>query len=119
MRSGLPAHGAHDGSGAGNPYSALALYPVPAPHAGETLTEAGSRMPWWLNPLAWLAVGLILAYRHMLPGAWKRHCIYSPTCSLYGLRSIQKYGLLRGVARTWARIRRCNGVLFLGGCDEP
>jgi putative membrane protein insertion efficiency factor len=119
MNPSLPGHGAHGGTGAANPYSALALYPVLERHAGEPQPEAGSKWPWWLNPLAWFAVGFILAYRHLLPGAWKRHCIYSPTCSLYGLRSIQKYGLLRGVARTWARIRRCNGVLFLGGPDEP
>ncbi|WP_082207036.1 membrane protein insertion efficiency factor YidD [Corallococcus macrosporus] len=103
----------------GNAYSALALHPPRARQSGEALAVEASRFPWWLNPLAWLAVGLILVYRRAVPAAWKRQCIYTPTCSRYGLRAIQKYGLFRGALRTWGRIRRCNGVLYLGGQDAP
>ncbi|MCK8501491.1 membrane protein insertion efficiency factor YidD [Myxococcus fulvus] len=103
----------------GNEYSALARFPPPVRSSPDSASPPASRWHWWLNPLAWLVVGLILLYRHLLPNAWKRHCIYTPTCSLYGLRSIQRYGVARGSARTWARIRRCNGALYLGGVDEP
>lgn len=119
MSEGLPAGHVTAVPLAENPYSALSLYPPGERQAGAAMPAPAARLPWWLNPLAWLAVGLILLYRNVLPDGWKRHCIYTPTCSLYGLRSIQKYGLVRGVARTWARIRRCNGVLYLGGVDAP
>ncbi|RKI02993.1 membrane protein insertion efficiency factor YidD [Corallococcus sp. AB030] len=66
-----------------------------------------------------VAVGLVLLYRHAVPHRWKRQCIYTPTCSMYGLQSLKKYGLWRGGLRTRARIRRCNDVLFLGGTDLP
>lgn len=103
----------------GNPYSALARLPGEAHAHPETVAAAPSALPWWLNPLCTLSVGLILLYRHGLPHRWKRQCIYTPTCSLYGLRSLQRYGLLRGTWRTWARIQRCNDTMFLGGNDPP
>ncbi|GHG68395.1 membrane protein insertion efficiency factor YidD [Comamonas sp. JC664] len=103
----------------GNAYSALALHPPQERQPGDAQSAEASRFPWWLNPLAWLAVALILIYRSAVPTAWKRQCIYTPTCSLYGLRSIQKHGLFRGAIRTLSRIRRCNGVLYLGGPDAP
>ncbi|MFP2961771.1 membrane protein insertion efficiency factor YidD [Myxococcus sp. 1LA] len=45
--------------------------------------------------------------------------MYSPTCSLYGLRAIFKYGPLWGGGRAWHRIRRCDAMRSLGGQDEP
>lgn len=117
MTPDLPGAQAHPWEG--NEYSALARFPPPERRTQPPAPSPGTRLPWWLNPLAWLAVGLILLYRHLLPDAWKRHCIYTPTCSRYGLLSIQKHGLTRGVMHTWARIRRCNGVLYLGGEDAP
>lgn len=104
---------------AGNPYSALALYPPVEPRVEQGTPARAALLPWWLNPLAVLALAFIAFYRHVIPNAWKRQCIYTPTCSMYGWRSIQKYGLVRGSARTWMRIRRCNAVLFQGGHDEP
>lgn len=119
MSSGHPGDGSVDPPWTGNPYSALALHPSQERQSGAALAPKASRFPWWLNPLGWLAVGLILVYRRAVPTAWKRHCIYTPTCSLYGLRSVQKYGVFRGTLRTWARLRRCNAVLYLGGPDTP
>lgn len=121
MNPGLPSTGAETPTPPweGNPYSALALFPAEAREPPEALPPRPTRLPWWLNPLCLLAVGLILLYRHVLPHRWKRQCIYTPTCSLYGLQSLRKYGLLRGALRTRARIRRCNDTLFLGGVDLP
>ncbi|MBZ4335859.1 membrane protein insertion efficiency factor YidD [Corallococcus interemptor] len=103
----------------GNPYSALALFPEASRELQAAPAPRPTRLPWWLDPLCLVAVALILLYRHAVPHRWKRQCIYTPTCSLYGLQSLQKYGLWRGGLHTWARIRRCNDVLFLGGTDLP
>jgi putative membrane protein insertion efficiency factor len=104
---------------ADNPFSALAIYPLALHRTTAAAPAARARLPWWLNPPACAALALILMYRVLIPAAWKRRCIYTPTCSCYGLRSIQKYGLLRGSLRTWHRVGRCNGTRFLGGSDEP
>ncbi|NBD14461.1 MULTISPECIES: membrane protein insertion efficiency factor YidD [Corallococcus] len=103
----------------GHPYSALALFPAEAREAQPAPAPQPARLPWWLNPPCLLVVALILLYRHAVPHRWKRECIYAPTCSMYGLQSLQRYGLLRGGLRAWARIRRCDDVRFLGGTDLP
>ncbi|MFP2897242.1 membrane protein insertion efficiency factor YidD [Corallococcus sp. 4LFB] len=118
MSPGLPPR-AEPPPWEGNPYSALALFPEEARELQAAPAPHPARLPWWLNPLCLVAVGLVLLYRHAVPHRWKRQCIYTPTCSMYGLQSLQKYGLWRGGLRTWARIQRCNDVLFLGGTDLP
>ena len=103
----------------GNPYSALERFGAAA--ALEPVRRkrpAPTRWPLWLDPVAWLAMALISAYRLLVPIAWRRRCIYSPTCSSYGLDAIRRYGGVRGAVHTLARIRRCNGALYLGG-DDP
>lgn len=44
------------------------------------------------------------------------HCIYTPTCSQYGLEAIEKYGALKGGFLTLWRILRCN-PFSKGGYD--
>jgi len=36
------------------------------------------------------------------------YCRFYPTCSEYGIQAIEKYGIIRGVAKTVWRILRCN-----------
>lgn len=43
-------------------------------------------------------------------------CIYTPTCSQYGIEAIEKYGALKGGALTVWRILRCN-PFAKGGYD--
>lgn len=45
-----------------------------------------------------------------------QHCIYTPTCSEYGLEAIEKYGALKGGLLTIWRILRCN-PFHRGGYD--
>jgi uncharacterized protein len=45
-------------------------------------------------------------------------CRFYPTCSEYGFKSINQYGLIRGSALTAWRILRCN-PFSKGGIDEP
>jgi len=46
------------------------------------------------------------------------HCRFQPTCSAYAIEALQKYGAMKGCAKSLWRIVRCNP---LGGCghDPP
>jgi putative membrane protein insertion efficiency factor len=46
-------------------------------------------------------------------------CRFIPTCSAYGRAAIAKYGLLRGGAKTAARIARCGPWTAAGTVDLP
>jgi putative membrane protein insertion efficiency factor len=67
------------------------------------------------------AIAAIESYRsHVSP--WMARvvtCRFTPSCSLYGLESIRRYGALRGGLRTVARIARCNPMTPAGTRDEP
>ncbi|HSN57921.1 MAG TPA: membrane protein insertion efficiency factor YidD [Clostridiaceae bacterium] len=43
-------------------------------------------------------------------------CKYTPTCSMYAIQAIEKYGLLKGGTMAFFRILRCN-PFSKGGCD--
>ncbi|MEV4514267.1 membrane protein insertion efficiency factor YidD [Dactylosporangium sp. NPDC049525] len=73
---------------------------------------------WFLNPLAWAAVGSIAAYRRFLSPRQPRSCRFTPSCSQYMSMSIRRYGLLRGVRRGAHRLRRCIGFVP-AGVDWP
>lgn len=63
------------------------------------------------------AVAVIRAYQRSTPGVTGRTCRYTPSCSEYAVRSIQKHGLVVGAYRAVKRIRRCTPPF--GGRDEP
>ncbi len=43
-------------------------------------------------------------------------CIYTPTCSLYAIQALEKYGLFKGVYLAIRRILRCH-PFHEGGYD--
>ena len=53
-------------------------------------------------------IGLITFYQrgisHYLPSV----CKYNPTCSVYAIQAISKFGVLKGVWFSLKRIVRCN-----------
>lgn len=60
---------------------------------------------------------LIKFYRKYLSPLKKTPtCIYTPTCSMYALEAIQKYGALKGVFLAVKRILRCH-PFHKGGYD--
>jgi len=103
----------------GNPYSALERYALNEALPSQTIKTSYPNLPWWINPLAWLALFAIVAYQFLIPANWKRTCIYTPSCSRYGILAIKKYGIFRGLIFIYRRIKRCNGSLYLGGYDPP
>ena len=50
----------------------------------------------------------ILAYQRFVSPALPRRCKYEPTCSLYAVRAIEEYGILRGLVLAGWRVLRCN-----------
>ena len=66
--------------------------------------------------LAFPFILLIKFYRLFISPFLGRNCIYSPTCSEYGLLALKKYGVFKGTYLTVRRILRCNS-LFKGGYD--
>lgn len=59
---------------------------------------------------------LILGYKKVLSPIMGRGCIYTPTCSMYNLDAIMKYGVLRGILMGAGRIMRCT-PFHKGGFD--
>ena len=60
---------------------------------------------------------LLRAYRKLISPLYGDVCRYYPSCSAYGLGSVQQQGLLVGSALTAWRIVRCN-PWTAGGVDD-
>ncbi|MEQ8173340.1 membrane protein insertion efficiency factor YidD [Anaerobium acetethylicum] len=64
-----------------------------------------------------ILIYLIKFYRKYLsPLKITTHCIYTPTCSEYGIEAIEKYGAFKGTILTVWRVLRCN-PFAKGGYD--
>ena len=64
---------------------------------------------WWLNPVTWLLVGAVAAYRRAVPDARKPECRLTPTCSRYATQALKQYGAVGGVRASAYRLRCCGG----------
>jgi len=56
--------------------------------------------------------------RFVSPHLASRQCRFRPSCSEYAVEAIDKYGLLRGLMYTRARLKRCNPSTPAGN-DPP
>lgn len=60
---------------------------------------------------------LIKLYRKFIsPLKGRPTCIYTPTCSLYALQALEKYGIIKGSYLAIRRILRCH-PFHKGGYD--
>lgn len=60
---------------------------------------------------------LIKLYRKFIsPLKGRPTCIYTPTCSLYALQALEKYGIIKGSYLAVRRILRCH-PFHKGGYD--
>ena len=64
---------------------------------------------WWLNPVTWILLGAVAAYRLAIPDARRPECRFTPSCSHYATLSLKKYGAIGGVRASARRLRRCGG----------
>lgn len=58
--------------------------------------------------LAYIFIGLIKIYQWTLSPFIGRSCRYVPTCSVYGIEALKKYGPFKGSFLTIKRILSCN-----------
>lgn len=63
-----------------------------------------------------IAVAPIVFYRRVISPALPRRCKYEPTCSLYAVQAIRRFGILRGLVLAGWRLLRCNPFSH-GGFD--
>ena len=66
----------------------------------------------------WLLILLVRAYQFAISPLLGKNCRFEPTCSQYMIKSIEKYGVLRGGWRGALRIMRCH-PFHSGGYDPP
>jgi len=67
--------------------------------------------------LSSVGIALIQAYRRFISPMLPRSCRFTPSCSLYTLQAIEKYGLLRGSLMGARRVLRCHP--FSDGGYDP
>ena len=61
-------------------------------------------------------LAVIRAYRYALSPWWGNQCRFSPTCSEYATRAIERYGALHGTWLALRRISKCH-PWHTGGFD--
>ncbi len=66
--------------------------------------------------MKWLFIFLIHLYRYTLGFLFPVNCMYTPSCSEYGIQALKKYGALKGSWLSVRRILRCN-AFYKGGYD--
>ncbi|TDC79684.1 membrane protein insertion efficiency factor YidD [Actinomadura sp. 7K507] len=79
-------------------------------------TVLPSQNPGSPGPVATLLILLVRAYRRFLSPLLGQQCRFQPSCSAYGLESLQTHGAPRGTWLTIRRIARCH-PFHPGGYD--
>ncbi len=64
-----------------------------------------------------VGIALITAYRRLVSPMLPSSCRFTPSCSLYTLQAIEKYGLLKGCLMGAWRLLRCHP--FSDGGYDP
>ncbi len=66
--------------------------------------------------MAKIIVLLLRTYKYWLSPFLPKNCRFMPTCSVYSMEAIQKYGTLKGVFLSLRRILKCH-PFHPGGYD--
>lgn len=60
-----------------------------------------------------ICILLIKTYQHYASEKMRRRCVLMPTCSEYALLAVQKYGVIRGLYKTYIRLtKKCLGSVY-------
>lgn len=63
-------------------------------------------------------IGVVRLYQHYAPERIRRKCLFKPTCSEYMILAIEKYGVVRGLRKSYIRLfKKCRGNIYR--IDEP
>lgn len=65
-----------------------------------------------------IIVAVLHVYRAVISPLYGDVCRYYPSCSAYGLRSVQEHGVVKGGWLTARRLARCH-PWAAGGVDDP
>ena len=60
------------------------------------------------DPIRWLLIGLLRAYRLVISPLYGQVCRYHPTCSAYALDAVTRRGSIIGTWLTLRRLARCH-----------
>ena len=66
-----------------------------------------------------LLLAAIRGYRFLLSPWWGNQCRFTPSCSEYALESLERHGLLRGLALAARRVARCHPLSASGYDPVP
>ncbi|MEO6901805.1 MAG: membrane protein insertion efficiency factor YidD [Bacteroidia bacterium] len=56
----------------------------------------------------YIFIGLIKIYQYTISPLLGPACRFEPTCSVYGIESIKRYGFLKGLFLTVKRVLKCH-----------
>jgi putative component of membrane protein insertase Oxa1/YidC/SpoIIIJ protein YidD len=59
-----------------------------------------------------MIIGFVHLYQHYSPEEVRRNCLFKPTCSEYMILALRKYGLFKGLAKSFNRFKRCHGNTY-------
>jgi uncharacterized protein len=71
-----------------------------------------------LRLLGWLLIFAVRTYQCTLGLILGGHCRFEPSCSVYFIEAVRKYGAIKGAWRGVCRICRCH-PWHPGGFDPP
>ena len=60
------------------------------------------------QPVQWLLMGVVRAYRLLLSPWLGSACRFEPTCSAYALQALDQHGAVAGSCLTLHRLARCH-----------
>lgn len=63
-----------------------------------------------------ILIQLIRIYRYLISPWVGQHCRFEPTCSVYALTAIERFGALKGSKLTIIRLSKCH-PFHAGGFD--
>ena len=87
----------------------IQVNPIQIVHNHDEAISFNSREP---TPIRFFSTGLIRIYQRYISSHDLPACNFSPTCSRFGMGSIQQHGFLRGVLLTADRLIRDNGMMM-------
>lgn len=81
----------------------------------STMNVSQGPLRWLLYPLVgllalpgWALIAVVRVYQWTLSPLLGNRCRFTPSCSVYFIGSVRKYGVIRGSLRGVWRIFRCN-----------
>ena len=89
---------------------------APAVHQAARIARPGAPSPAGPRVKA-LALLLLRGYKRFISPLLGQHCRFHPTCSVYTMQAIERFGVLRGGWMGARRIGRCH-PFHPGGIDE-